>query len=136
MRAKLRACVECGRHIRVVEGGCPFCGAALPASFAEPPARGRPMGVLGRAAVVMVGAAAAASGSSLAGCSAGVSGGGDAGDNTPPISAADAYGLPAEAGFYDHLSAGDVYGIPVDRDAEAGISFGDAYGLPADGGRE
>lgn len=135
MRAKLRACVECGRHIRIVEGGCPFCGAALPASFAEPPARGRPMGVLGRAAVVMVGAAAAASATSLAGCSAGVSGGGD-GRDLPPISAADAYGLPAEAGFYDHVSSADAYGLPPDRDAEAGISFGDAYGLPADGGRD
>jgi hypothetical protein len=54
-------CTSCGQHVRIDERACPFCDAALPADFgAEARARvsaGRP---LSRAAILFVGATAAA----------------------------------------------------------------------------
>jgi hypothetical protein len=53
----LAPCPVCNRHVDIAESACPFCAAALPASFrARPPLiplRGR----LGRAALMTAGAA-------------------------------------------------------------------------------
>jgi len=60
----LHPCPSCAQHLRASETVCPFCDAALPEGFgicAQPAPRGRPMS---RAALLFVGANAAA------GCSA------------------------------------------------------------------
>ncbi len=128
--SRLIACSSCRRHVRMSDAACPFCRAPLPKTV---PSRGRPVGRLGRAAIVVAtttGVAGAAA-VDLSGC-------GDA-----PIMAADAYGLDAPDDF---VTGADAYGIPFDQfvpdardagdaDADAPI-FGDAYGLPPDSGSD
>src|ERR1700722_16536847 len=49
--AHLRPCPGCSRHVRVIEGACPFCSVALDASFAGVPAPAGPSVRLSRAAL-------------------------------------------------------------------------------------
>jgi hypothetical protein len=62
MGIHLKACPSCGRHARISESACPFCGSSLPESFHVPPPFGRPAGRLRRAALISFGAAAGAAG--------------------------------------------------------------------------
>lgn len=57
MAATHRPCPSCDRHVRVADARCPFCGAVVPAAVAPRSDAARP---LSRAAVLFVGAAAAA----------------------------------------------------------------------------
>jgi hypothetical protein len=62
MNSCLHSCPACARHIRASETGCPFCGARLPEGFgvcAKSKSAAGP--ALSRAAVLFVGATAAAS---------------------------------------------------------------------------
>jgi hypothetical protein len=54
-QSHLRPCPSCARHVRVNEGGCPFCGESLSDEFRAVP---RPLGPgvrLGRAALFAFG---------------------------------------------------------------------------------
>jgi hypothetical protein len=67
MTACLHPCPTCGRHIHGGEHECPFCQTAVPPGFGrctQPAGGGRP---LSRAAVLFVGATAAASCGGIAG---------------------------------------------------------------------
>ena len=37
MTARLLACLDCARHVRVNEASCPFCHVALPGDFGDGP---------------------------------------------------------------------------------------------------
>ena len=56
----LKACAECGRHVRCGEQNCPFCGAALTFFMGAPEYRLKTR--LGRGATYAVGAALGAAG--------------------------------------------------------------------------
>ena len=87
----LTPCDGCGRHIRVLETACPFCGVAA-VCRSVPEVRALKPG-LGRAALFTVGAAMIAA----AGCS-------DDG-MTPPGGFNDAYGAPPWLGDADFPDA-------------------------------
>jgi len=53
----LAPCPACTRHVSTHETACPFCAAALPATFRCQPARVAPPGRLSRAAMIAAGAA-------------------------------------------------------------------------------
>ena len=59
MTAHLRPCPGCSRHIRVSEGACPFCSAALDARSQASPAPVGPSKRLSRAALFAFGTGAA-----------------------------------------------------------------------------
>jgi hypothetical protein len=93
----LLPCPACHRHIEVVENNCPFCAAALPASFraaqpAPPPARR-----LGRAALM-------AAGATLLGAAA---------CNTNDGLVSDAGPRPPRDATVDRGGLGPMYGAPV-----------------------
>jgi hypothetical protein len=53
----LAPCPACKRHVATDETTCPFCAAALPDSFRDAVLCRKPRGRLGRAAMVVAGAA-------------------------------------------------------------------------------
>jgi hypothetical protein len=55
---RLRPCPTCGRHARVSEGGCPFCGQHFDDAFREVPAPQPPARRLSRAALFALGSGA------------------------------------------------------------------------------
>ncbi len=142
----LRSCVGCARHIRISEGVCPFCGAAVPPARRSPPPRGRPPARLRRAValatVTAVGGAGGAVLMNLTACT-----------NEDVLTAGDAYGgaplvedagvpPPMEAGA-DVVSTGSAYGTAVTSDSgppgDAGpdvVGAAAAYGVarPPDSG--
>lgn len=91
----LAPCASCHRHVRSGES-CPFCGSGP--VVAPPPAPARPIGRLGRAAILAFGATLGA-GALASGCVAAY------GAPAPPVDAgvdsgavAPAYGAPAPDG--------------------------------------
>ena len=113
-------CLNCHRHVR--ESVCPFCGAAQTGAPLPAPQAFR-VGM--KRSAILASAVAAAVGTGLvavgtASCSSGS-------DHTPPVSAADAYGVPFD-GHFDVLTVGDAYGIPDGHPLDV-VSGGDAYGI-------
>ncbi len=51
----LRPCPSCGRHVRVSEAGCPFCGESLSDEFRAAPSPRGPGARLSRAALLAFG---------------------------------------------------------------------------------
>ena len=95
--SQLVPCAGCGRHVKVDEGACPFCGEAA----SEPHARSMPSARLGRAATFAFGAALAAA--TTAGCSDSHRPGEDAGTEQedagpvlPDATIAPPYGAPPD----------------------------------------
>ena len=131
MRASLRACIACSRHVRVTAAQCPFCLTVLPESHHAPVARGTPAVRLGRAAAAfMLGTTGAVGGvtacSSTSDTPPVADGGPEAGADAP-ITGFDAYGTVAlpEAGLpYD--AGPDASG--EDAGPDAPITAADAYG--------
>jgi len=121
MSARLIACDACHRHARVTENKCPFCGAAMPT---RQPTRGTSAGRIGRAALIVAGAAGAAVGAASCG-------------DVPVIIAGDAYGLPppdaADVAHDSPIIIGDAYGLPFDSGPDVGSSDADAGDASADG---
>jgi hypothetical protein len=107
MTQRLTPCAGCGRHVKIDEGACPFCGDALIA----PHARSLPSARLGRAATFAFGAALAAA--TTAGCSdshgpdedAGTAQE-DAGPLRPDSAIAPPYGAPPDDGGIATLYGG------------------------------
>lgn len=102
--ATLAACTGCGRHIRISETTCPFCGTtATPRVIAQADvsSAGRP---LTRAAILFAGATA------IAGC-------GKTTDNMP----APAYGVPVPP---------DTLVMEAGPPPDAGMMTAPAYGVP------
>jgi hypothetical protein len=54
-QSHLRPCPSCARHVRVSEGGCPFCGESLSDAFRAAPRPQGPGARLGRAALFAFG---------------------------------------------------------------------------------
>jgi hypothetical protein len=131
MKPHLSACEGCGRHIRVSEGACPFCGATTSATFRAKAAPQPPTRRLSRAALIVFGAA------SVTACSS-------SSDTTPSTDAATdtrsdtlnsaAYGVPADTAFAD-TAAADT-GVEDTASTESGVDTSStdgpapAYGLP------
>ena len=128
MRASLRACIACSRHVRITEAHCPFCQTVLPESHHAPVTRGTPAVRLGRAAAAfLLGTTGTVGG--VAACSSGGSDASAVADSgtDAPITAFDAYGTVAipEAGLpYD---AGPDARVE-DSGPDAPITAADAYG--------
>lgn len=99
MRVHLRPCVHCGRHIRIIENRCVFCGAPVDAARQSPPPFGDPAARLRRAATFVAIGTVASAGVGLEAC------GGDlqrgtmastqpgASSSSGPLLTAEAYGV-------------------------------------------
>lgn len=113
MSAPLIPCGDCGRHVRIIESACPFCGVAVVAEGVA--VAQRPKVRLGRAAMFTVGAAMLA----VAGCGddgGDTDGGPSAAYGAPPImdsSPGDA--SPPDASLPDASNA-PLYGAPPPAD--------------------
>ena len=118
--SRLIACTSCRRHVRTSDAACPFCGTSIPKIE---PSRGRPVGRLGRAAIVVAtttGVAGAAA-VDLTGC----------GDAPITTDAADVTNDVTD----DFITLADAYGLPFLPDADADApTMGDVYGMPPDSG--
>jgi hypothetical protein len=146
MRVHLRACAHCARHIRITEGSCPFCGAAVDASLRSAPPIGNASLRLRRAATVAAIGAAAGTVAVLEACSGDVTTANgttqsDSGADAPPIIVGAAYGLanvPLEASPEATvvITAADAYGaanVVADATSEADapiVGADAAYGAP------
>jgi hypothetical protein len=86
-------CVGCGRHVRVADRGCPFCGADVEAH--DSPAVSTVGGRLGRAAIFALGATLAVG---AAACGATVVGPDASGDGAAPVSDATPEAGPDDGG--------------------------------------
>ncbi len=108
-RAPLLACPACARHVRVDEGACPFCRAALPSWFPDTTLPRTPSERLSRAALHALRLSALSVTTAACGGSVGV-----------PVSGAP----PDDAALLDETASG--------RDgAGPDVSFGmPAYGAP------
>ena len=118
-QSHLRPCPSCARHVRVNEGGCPFCGESLSDEFRAAP---RPLGPgarLGRAALFAFGtgtltlASACSSSTPLYGVPPGTApialDAGDDGETT----AADAAVVPDASAEPDAPVVAPMYGAPA-----------------------
>jgi len=144
-RPHLAPCSACGRHVRVTEDACPFCGAALAASLRGSAAPVAPSVRLSRAALFAVGALGMGTLAVAPGCSSsststivpyGIPPVPDGGDETDDA---------GDAGIAD-VAAVPHYGLPPLRDASEEPDAGDSgirvlppYGIappppPEDGG--
>jgi hypothetical protein len=150
-KSHLVSCAACARHVRASESACPFCRAELPRSLREASAPRPPRMRLARAALMAVGAGAAAIATA---CGGNVGdGGSDAGGADHMVSSEPPYGAaPMEDGGDDSgdtLDAGMVgvlYGgvFPGDAaqpdatpsDASADASQGQDAGPPQDSGAQ
>jgi len=126
-RPSLVPCPSCARHVRATERVCPFCGAAVPPSFAGYVPRA-PAERLSRAALVAFAAVA------VAGCSKETATPSDAGSadkqQQQEPTTVPAYGAPAptpapspvDAGLGSLVAQAAVYGgPPAYRDADAPV---------------
>jgi hypothetical protein len=120
-QSHLRPCPSCARHVRVSEGGCPFCGESLSDEFrAAPPPRG-PGARLGRAALFAFGTGTLTLASACASTSS----------STP------AYGVPFmfDAGDDGESTAPDAAVVPdalVEPDAPVATPVYGAPGQPVE----
>jgi hypothetical protein len=127
--ARLLPCPSCARHVRVSEGTCPFCAAALPASLRSQPLPRSPGTRLSRAALYAFGASATA----LAACGGTGSTLGDAGRDGSDQIGMPVYGGPVVDGGEDAFPTVDAaYGGPPQdaADAAADVTNAPLYGLP------
>ena len=81
-RPHLRPCPGCSRHVRVSASACPFCNAALDASFRASPAPLPPSMRLSRAALVAFGSGTLTLAAACGGATTGGVGPTDAGTDT------------------------------------------------------
>lgn len=105
----LHPCSSCGRHVRLTENACPFCGSTLALAHVAP--RPMPTQRLGRAAAFAFGAAVAAS---TAGCGTSTTAEGDAGTDAYYGSLDAAYGGPPIDAGNDAVAIAAYGGPPID----------------------
>lgn len=105
---KLAACPSCSPHVRINEPQCPFCAHGLAGAFDDRPAPLAVVGRFSRAALFVLGATAAAAGTTLA-CES------DDGDDGSIVAL---YGIPPTPGKDagpddDSGSTAALYGLPA-----------------------
>jgi hypothetical protein len=138
IQTPLAACPACARHLRVTEPTCPFCRAALPASFRELTAPAPPATRLSRAALyaLRVGALSVTTVACGGAVSTGSQEHNDSGSSDATTIGLAAYGGSPpldDAGGQDDAQFGVMYGLfmPLDSggdDAPTGFIGGPVYG--------
>jgi hypothetical protein len=110
----LAACPGCARHVRLTESTCPFCRAALPATFREARLPARPAVRLSRAVLYALGVGTI----SVTSTACGGRVGGERGES--------------DGGAGDATSMAEAGPFTIDSDLveEAPINYAVPYGLP------